>query len=43
MYKTERDSQAWLRDQTYSDQRGQGWGEMSQEFGINIYTGLYVK
>ena len=23
--------------------RGQGWGEMNQEFGINIYTELYVK
>lgn len=29
IHKTERDAQAWLRDQTWSDQRGQGWGEMS--------------
>ena len=32
------------RKQTYSYQRGKGgWGGINQEFGINIYTLLYMK
>ena len=31
------------RKQTYGYQRGKVWGGINQEFGINIYTLLYIK
>ena len=32
-----------LQKQTYGYQRGNVWGGINQEFGINIYTLLYIK
>ena len=42
-YKTETDLQTWLREQTYGYQRD-GWRRGTDwEFGIEMYTLLYLK